>query len=254
MSKLTNNDRHFGCITYGEIEKKWFSITLSSAGNYGFYDKDSCSLNVKGFGWVAEMRLPAIIKPVVIDNGRYKEYYARAYGFSLSDNHFLQIFKGLRTCDSSTDQTWCCHLPWKEWRFVRYSLYDTEGQLFAEHSGKGSSYELRKQCPSVKFLFEDYDGQQITATTFIEERQWERGEGRFKWLSWFYKPMIRRELNLEFSSEVGREKGSWKGGTIGHGIDMLPGEMHEDAFKRYCENEHRSKSGKYKIKFIEQVI
>ena len=34
--------------------------------------------------------------------------------------------------------------------------------------------------------------------------------------------------------ETGSKKGSWKGGTIGHGIDMLPGELHEGAFRRYC--------------------
>lgn len=29
-------------------------------------------------------------------------------------------------------------------------------------------------------------------------------------------------------------KGSWKGGTIGHSIEMPPGELHADAFRRYC--------------------
>ena len=50
--------------------------------------------------------------------------------------------------------------------------------------------------------------------------------------------------------ETGREKGSWKGGTIGTSIEMLPGELHESAFRRYCDEEHRAKSGKYRIKFI----
>jgi hypothetical protein len=30
-------------------------------------------------------------------------------------------------------------------------------------------------------------------------------------------------------------KGSWKGGTVGHSIAMLPGELHGAAFARYCE-------------------
>jgi hypothetical protein len=41
-------------------------------------------------------------------------------------------------------------------------------------------------------------------------------------------------LDIRFSEETGRRKGSWKGGTLGHGIDMLPGELHEAAFRRYC--------------------
>lgn len=48
------------------------------------------------------------------------------------------------------------------------------------------------------------------------------------------KQLICDTLDLEFSSEVGRRKGSWKGGTLGHGIEMLPGELHEAAFRRYC--------------------
>jgi hypothetical protein len=45
---------------------------------------------------------------------------------------------------------------------------------------------------------------------------------------------VRRSLDLQFSAEVGKRKGSWKGGTIGHSIDMMPGELHEAAFRRYC--------------------
>ena len=106
---------------------------------------------------------------------------------------------------------------------------------------------------TVSFQFEDYDGEIITATSLIEERQWEFGEGYFKWLSWFRKPKIIRSLDLQFSEEVGPEKGSWKGGTVGHGIDMLPGEMHEQAFRRYCDKEHSSKSGKFKLKYIGRI-
>ena len=28
---------------------------------------------------------------------------------------------------------------------------------------------------------------------------------------------------------------TWMGGAIGHSIDMLPGELHEAAFRRYCD-------------------
>ena len=72
----------------------------------------------------------------------------------------------------------------------------------------------------------------------------------FAWLSIFRRAKIRRSLSLTFSEEVGPEKGSWKGGLMGTGIEMLPGELHEAAFRRYCEQEHRGKGGKYCIKFI----
>lgn len=41
-------------------------------------------------------------------------------------------------------------------------------------------------------------------------------------------------LAMEFDREVGDRKGSWKGGTTGHSIEMLPTDSPEWAFRRYC--------------------
>ncbi len=91
----------------------------------------------------------------------------------------------------------------------------------------------------------------IVATCVIEEREWHRGAGWFKWLKWFYPRKIRRSLDLKFSAEVGPEKGSWKGGTIDHGIEMQKGETPRQAFERYCSKEHDARHGrKYRIRFI----
>ena len=91
-----------------------------------------------------------------------------------------------------------------------------------------------ESCPSLSFEFDDFDAERIVAKTRIDEREWRFGEGWFKWLSLFRRPKVIRSLDIRFSSETGRRKGSWKGGTIGHSIDMLPGELHEAAFRRYC--------------------
>ena len=124
------------------------------------------------------------------------------------------------------------------------SLYDLKGRHFwTDPSAAGrllgmdrfDQYRAAKdECPSVTFSFADFDGENLTATTQIEDREWRFGEGWFKWLSWFRQPKIRRSLDINFSSGTGPRKGSWKGGTTGHGIDLLPGELHESAFRRYC--------------------
>lgn len=44
----------------------------------------------------------------------------------------------------------------------------------------------------------------------------------FKWTRLFAK--TRKSIEIEFSNEVGSERGSWKGGVIGCGYEMLPGE------------------------------
>lgn len=182
----------------------------------------------------------------------YWDITPREYSIGVFDGH-LSIHYGRVTHDSSTEQRWGCFLPWTQWRFVRHSFYDAAGDHFWTVP-KGASWDDRREmeakCPTLKFSFRDHDGEELIATTKIEEREWHFGEGWFKWLSWFRKPMIRRVLDLEFSGETGPEKGSWKGGTVGTSIGMLPGELHEAAFRRYCDEEHRSKYRKYKVEFV----
>jgi hypothetical protein len=184
----------------------------------------------------------------------YDEHFPREYGFTLSEGN-LHVYYGAQTHDSRTDQNKCYFLPWRHWRFIRHSHYDIEGKHFhTEYERARNSWQastaIRDACPKVRFEFEDYDGQKIVATTHIEEREWHFGTGWCRWLSWFRPASIKRSLALDFSAEVGLEKGSWKGGTLGHSIEMLPGELHEAAFKRYCEQEHRSKHGRFRIRYI----
>lgn len=177
-----------------------------------------------------------------------RDYYwditRREYGFSLGDG-FLDVHFGRVTHDSSTEQRWGYFLSWTQWRHVRHSLYALDGRLFADLS-QGARFDdprrdaddaLSAACPKRLFNFYDYDGQHLVATTLIQEMEWKFGDGLFKWLSLFIPNKVRRYLDIRFSRETGRQKGSWKGGTIGHSIDMLPGELHEEAFKRYC-SEH----------------
>lgn len=272
MARLTDDDRHLGPITYGHSSWNAWRLVYSSGGD-GDDERTRNTLTMYAFGWVFQINMPNLIQPFRVKHiagswdtatiermGRnwYFETFSREYGFSLSDG-FLQIFLGAQTHDSSTTRSWSKFLPWTQWRFVRCSLYDLEGNHFwTEPQGAGklgdAAWKEREfwheSVPKAIFEFDDFDGKRITATTHIEERQWEFGEGWFKWLCAFRLPKIRRSLSIKFSEEVGPEKGSWKGGTLGHGIDMLPGELHEAAFRRYCEQNHRSKYRTYKIKFI----
>lgn len=184
----------------------------------------------------------------------YDVHTPREFGFSLSDGN-LHVHYGAQTQDSTTDKSRCFFLPWRNWRFIRRSLYDLQGRHFhtefeSARSDWQASEAIREACPKVKFEFDDYDGQRITATTHIEEREWRFGTGWFRWLSLLRRPKTSRDLMLNFNKEVGPEKGSWKGGTMGHSIEMLPGELHEAAFIRYCQQEHRAKGARFRIKYV----
>lgn len=256
--RWSDNDRYFGPFTYAR-DRKWRPIAVVlMSGDEEEQSRAGCKLRISAFGHTLLTALPAIIKPwrkkvypgpdawdaaTVARLGRdwYWNTKPREYGFSYSDG-FLQVYLGRQTDDSSTEQRWSKFLPWTQWRHVRHSLYGLSGEHYwTEPKGirlGDGDWEKRKAvedaCPSLTFAFKDFDGEALTARTRIEEREWHFGEGWFKWLSWFRKAKIIRSLDIEFSGETGRRKGSWKGGTLGHAINMEPGEMHEAAFRRYC--------------------
>jgi hypothetical protein len=168
--------------------------------------------------------------------GGYWQLDAREYGTYLYENHFNLLY-GLSTDDSSTEQRWSCFLPWAEWRHVRYETLGLDRQVVEvidEKDGFERQLEASKRAPKVRFSFKDFDGEGIEATTYIDRRTWKRGVKWCRWLSLFWPDRVRESLDIRFSKEVGSRKGSWKGGTLGHGIDLLPGELHLAAFQRYA--------------------
>jgi hypothetical protein len=255
-ARWSDNDRHFGPFTYARDRRGYrpLAATLDSgrAEDSDWHERgeSTCTLRVSGFGHTLILALPQIVQPLrrwVDTKGPGSGYWdiqRRAFGFSYHGG-FLQVFRGARTNDSSTDRTWSKHLPWTQWRHVRHSFYGLSGEHVATLPDTGKSYlgdpgrwdrarAIADATPAVSFAFRDFDGEELIATTKIEEREWRFGTGWFRWLSLFRRPKIRRSLDIRFSGETGRRKGSWKGGTIGHGIDMEPGELHEGAFRRYC--------------------
>jgi hypothetical protein len=277
MNRLTDNDKNFGPFTFAKWAKR-VSIEFSTGDDEerSYRNRLLCS----AFGVVLRVALPNIIPPFRIKHeanwdsatvarlGRnhYFETHERRFGFTLSDMgngyDFLQIHYGANTHDSSTDRTWSKHLPWKQWDCVRHSLYTPEGKCFytephwkkARVNKAKHCFEVKDTCPASYFKFQDYDGEIITATCHIEEREWHKGTGWFTWLKWFTKPKIRRSLDIRFSAEVGTEKGSWKGGTIGTGCDMLEGDTPEKAFRHFCDKDHERKGRKFKLQFLEQCL
>lgn len=249
-------DRYFGPFTYTRDRRGYrpFAIMLGSGDGD---DYPGCRLRLSAFGHTLIAALPAIIKPwrrwveitteptrsQMIAKGRkpgYWDQHENEYGFTVAEGA-LHWHYGPQTHDSETTKSKCWFYPWREHKCIRHSLYDLQGEFFATLPEWGfrhkNGWEVRNAieavCPVANFDFLDFDGEKITATTKIEEREWRRGKGVFR-LLYLGRNRIGRSLDLAFSSEVGKSKGSWKGGTIGHGIDMVPGELHEAAFRRYC--------------------
>lgn len=257
--RWSDNDRYFGPFTYARDNRGYrpFAIMLGSGDGD---DYPGCRLRLSGFGHTLIIALPAVIKPwrrwheitteptrsQMVERGQepgYWDQHENEYGFTAAEGSLHWHF-GPQTHDSETTKSKCWFYPWREHRCIRHSLYDLEGDHFAtlpewgfrHKNGWAVRNAIEDVCPVAKFDFLDFDGEKITATTKIEEREWRRGKGLFR-LFFLGRNKVSRGLDLRFSSEVGHRKGSWKGGTIGHSIDMLPGELHEAAFRRYCEKQ-----------------
>lgn len=184
--------------------------------------------------------------------GGYWDAERRSYGVYLWNNHF-NVNYGIQTDDSSTEQRWSCFLPFADRRYSRSILFNDKGEMFS--NTKHSYWAFRnsitrkfyqkslnqhrsfiEDVPKVKFWFKDYDGQPTIATTYMIERQWEFGTGKwFSWLSAFVPTSKSRSLDLEFDKGIGPRKESGKGGTTGHSCKVVGNELHYDAFMRYAE-------------------
>lgn len=169
----------------------------------------------------------------------YHEAVPREYSVALSDG-YLHVHYGLQEDNSICNKSLCYAVPFLNWRFWRHSLYKTDGTLYAhvENNGYHAPYpkwhKLRDSVPKAYYMFRDYDGEVIQARCFIEEREWRFGTKWASFLSWFVKPKVSTTIDIQFSKEVGPRKGSWKGGTLGHGGEYRKGERIQSAFVRYC--------------------
>lgn len=244
-------------LTFRKIDWNYTCVKLCSGGEED--SLHSCHLRVCLFNYEVELKLPRLIRPtkVWVDTSQYSwsanpaggywQTWGKEYGFSCHEGHF-SLYYGKQTHDSSTDKRKGYFLPWAQWRFIRHEIFDGQMVSFARSNGRGSMWDQQQAVPKVRFNLNDYDGEAIIATCYVSEREWAFGDGWFKWLSWFRKNLIRRELEISFDKEVGMDKGTYKGGVVGTGIEMLKGESPEEALVRFCALNHRAKYGKtYKV-------
>lgn len=75
----------------------------------------------------------------------------------------------------------------------------------------------------------DCEKQEGTATITVDRRTW-----RGKLLP--FRRKVSTSIDVEFNSEVGNQRGSWKGGTIGCSYELKPGESPLDCFRRMMRN------------------
>lgn len=129
------------------------------------------------------------------------------------------------------------HMPWA-WEWVRTS-YLLPDETWAHHracedgprdllGGRDHAWawdrwrlilKWQRHYP-YRYVLRSGEVQDRVAQVEVTEMEW-----RWRWftrLPWPRK--IRRSIDVHFSDEVGERTGSWKGGTLGCGYELQPGE------------------------------
>lgn len=138
------------------------------------------------------------------------------------------------------------HMPW-EYHHIKHEVMRPDGSwvpavasydegkinkktgLVMEPDGR-----LEEKHPYHYLLLPSGDVQHAIATIYVERREW-----RQKWLRWC--PLFakrRQSIDISFDQEMGSRAGSWKGGVLGTGYEMRPGEQPVETLKR-MQREYR---------------
>jgi hypothetical protein len=144
--------------------------------------------------------------------------------------------------DHRAKETWLnkmhvFHFPWS-WAWVRTSKLLANGEWFHETYKNRLPWKekdaLEKQqnfwteTHPYKYVLRSGEVQLVAATVTVSEQEW-----NWRWFKWLGFPRkVSKTIWVEFSDEVGEERGSWKGGTVGCGYALQKGESPLECLRR----------------------
>lgn len=193
-----------------------------------------------------------IIKPRLVHHDAWKSFKAydelkhRQYSFHIFDNgigfNFGELYQD--AIDQWNTKTRYILYRWNEWTHINHSVLNLDKSLNKNVTKTsvidGLDYYdwVRSDAvEKVKFRFNDFDGEEIEATCYIEFREWTRGYGFWNFLRFFMKNQKQTTLAIEFNKGVGIRKTSWKGGVIGTGIQFKDDyDSYVQTFLRFADN------------------
>lgn len=153
------------------------------------------------------------------------------FGIAIHNNTFW-IYKGGKGNISGGNKYWTWYIPFitKDWVRTSILLNDDTWEHETEKNRKDFYKDewKQKQKSWIYNYIDKYDGEVIPTTIYVVEREW-----RPKWLKWTKLfNIVDKYIDIHFSKECGKEKGSWKGGCTGCSYSLLPNEEPLECIKR----------------------
>ncbi len=206
----------------------WFSFRYEECG----YGEPNGELMIGAFG-----RHLVIKSPFKSKRFPYGDCDAPQYGIQIYDGT-LTLMLGGNGNDNGGSKRKSWDLPFVTYRFHKHLVRAKDGSWIDYRNDTNNvgymdwyNIERTKSYDAQTWFGEwvdSYDGEIIPAMYREEIRTW-----RPTWLGWtrlFEKE--KHNIDVCFRHEVGSGKGSWKGGVMGAGHDMKPGETPEECFTR----------------------
>lgn len=119
-------------------------------------------------------------------------------------------------------------MPW-DWEHIKCEVLRQDGSWVPmQPSWEGKDDGRHLETFPYRYKLRSGELQLRLATIYVERREW-----RWRWFTWLPWPARKQTcIDVEFNDEVGERTGSWKGGTIGCGYEMRPGESPCDTLRR----------------------
>ena len=200
-------------------------ITYSECG----YEDGRGNLTISLFGWLSRFYFPW--KSKRFPDG---DCDAPQWGIAVHSKT-LWIYRGGNGNLGGGTKWWTWELPFVNYgTTVRWVLYVGDKDKPQSKWTKDDWEVYPRTCiekigTEWKYeIVDPYDGEIIPCCVRVEEMEW-----RPKWLKWtslFAK--VKRSIDVEFAREVGKRKGSWKGGVLGCGHPLKPNETIKECLDR----------------------
>lgn len=225
-------DKYFGPFTFcidGRNELG-FSIKFGDGD-----ERPESYVRIHLFKFTALFPIPALVKPWKewVDTSKYDwakpphgywETGSREYGISFTATEAHWRFGDQRN-QWPNGGSGCWFYPWRDHKLIGKTYTDMHGNIVEATDD---------EKPVADFIVEDFDGELVEAKVAIEHLRYRVGKGLWHWLM-LGKTKAYTKLDISFSAETGRRKGSWKGGTLGVSWPANPSDLHAMAMRQYCE-------------------